>query len=98
MDKERIDVADSEIPRRHALPARATVRAHAKTGGDFRAAIGGRRRAVQFPRITGRNQHPVRIGVYAVDGRPSFAAIRAPEKTTDFYRDVNDVRDHSGER
>src|SRR6266850_995428 len=92
MDKEWIDVADSKIPRRHALPTHATVRAHAKTCRNFRTAIGGWRRAVKFPRITGRNQHPVRVGVYAVDGRPSFAAIRAPQKTTDFDRDVNDVR------
>src|SRR4029434_7530424 len=92
MNEERIDVADSKIPRRHALPACAAVGAHAESGGGFRAAVGGRRRAVKLAGIIRRNQHPVRIGVYAVDGRPSFAPIRAPEKTTDFDRDVNDVR------
>ena len=34
----------------------------------------------------------MRIGIDVVDGRPSFAAIRASEKTADFDRDVNDVR------
>ena len=92
MNEERIDIADPKIPRRHALPACAAVRAHAKSGGDFRATIGGRRRAVKLAGIIRRNQHPVRIGVYAVDRRPSFAAVRASEKTTDFDRDVNDVR------
>src|SRR4030095_1486111 len=92
MNEERIDVADSKIPRRHALPACAAVRAHAESGGDFWATISCRRRAVNLAGVIRRNQPPVRIGVYAVDRRPSFAPIRAPEKTTDFDRDVNDVR------
>ena len=58
MDKERVDVADSEIPRRHALPAGAAVRAHAKTGGDFRATIRGWCCAVEFAGIIGGNQAP----------------------------------------
>src|SRR5262245_13949194 len=91
MDKERIDVANSKIPRRHALPGRPTVRAHAKTSRSLGAAIGGRRRAVKFARIIRRNQHPMRIRIYAVDRRPSFAAIHASEKTADLDGDVNDV-------
>ena len=92
MDEERIDVADPKIPRRHALPACATVRAHAKPRRGFRAAIGGRRRAVQLAGIIRRNQHPVRIRVYAVDRRPSFAAVRASEKPADFDGHMNNVR------
>src|SRR5215471_4093885 len=91
MDKERVDVANSKIPRRHALPARATVRAHAKPGRGFGSAIGGRRRAVEFAGIIRRNQHPMRIRIYTVDRRPGFAAIRASEKTAHFDGDVNDV-------
>ena len=92
MNEERIDVADSKIPRRHALPACAAVGAHAESGGGFRAAISCRRRAVKLAGIIRRNQHPVRIGVYAVDRRPSFAAVRASEKPADFDGDVNNIR------
>src|SRR4029434_10364502 len=92
MNEERIDITDPKIPRRHALPACAAVRAHAASGGDFWATISCRRRAVKLAGIIGRNQHPVRIGVYAVDGRPSFAAVCASEKTAYFDGDVNDVR------
>src|SRR5262245_27492288 len=92
MDKEWVNVADSKIPRCHAFPGRAAVRAYAKPGGRFGSAIGGRRRAVKFAGIIRRNQHPVRIRVYAVDRRPSFAAVRASEKAADFDGDVNNVR------
>src|SRR5262249_61866435 len=91
MDKERVDVADSKIPRRHALPGCPAVRAHAKPGRGFGSAIGSRRRTVKFAGIIRRNQHPMRIRIYAVDRRPSFAAIRASEKTADFDGDVGDV-------
>src|SRR5262245_35608115 len=91
MDEERIDVADSKIPRRHAFPRCPAVRAHAKPGRGFGSTIGGRRRAVKFAGIIRRNQHPMRVRIYAVDRRPSFAAIRASEKTADFDGDVNDV-------
>src|SRR5215831_11579009 len=92
MDKERVDVADSKIPRRHALPGRPAVCAHAKPGRSFGSAIGRRRRAIKFAGIIRRNQHPMRVRIDAVDSRPSFAAIRASEKTADFDGDVNDVR------
>src|SRR5215813_2767446 len=91
MDKERVDVADSKIPRRHAFPGCPAVCAHAKPGRGFRAAIGGRCRAVKFARIIRRNQHPMCVRIYAVDRRPSIAAIHASKKTADFYGDVNDV-------
>src|SRR5262249_18909030 len=91
MDKERVDVADSKIPRRHALPGRPAVRAHAKPGRGFGSAIGRRRRTVKFAGIIRRNQHPMRVRIYAVDRRPSLAAIRASEKTAHFDSDVNDV-------
>src|SRR5713226_1078084 len=92
MHEERIHVADSKIPRCHAFPACAAVRAHAKTGGDFRAAIRGRGCAIYLAGIGFGNQHAMRIGVYIVDGCPSLAAIRALEKTADFHSDVNGVR------
>src|SRR5215813_961891 len=91
MDKERVDVTDSKIPWRHALPGRPAVRAHAKPSRGLGSAIGGRRRAVKFARIVRRNQHPVRVRIYAVDRRPGFASIRASEKTAHFDGDVNDV-------
>src|SRR5262245_34622789 len=91
MDKERVDVADSKIPGRHALPARAAVRADAKPSRGFGSAIGSRLRTVKFARIICRNQHPMCVRIYAVDRRPSLAAIRASEKTADFDGDVNDV-------
>src|SRR5262245_4480983 len=91
MDEERIDVAASKIPWRHALPGCPTVRAHAKPGRSFRSAIGGRRRTVKFAGIIRRNQHPMRVRIYAVNRRPGFTAIRASEKTADFDGDVNDV-------
>src|SRR5262249_33206352 len=92
MDKERVDVTDSKIPWRHALPGRPAVRAHAKPGRGLGSAIGGRRRTVKFARIIRRNQHPMRVRIYAVDCRPSFTAIGASEKTAHFDGDVNDVR------
>src|SRR5262244_3761175 len=92
MDKERVDVADSKIPRRHALPGCPAVRAHAKPGRGFGSAIGSRRRTVKFAGIIRRNQHPMRVGIYAVNRCPCFAAIGASEKTADFDGDVNDVR------
>src|SRR5262252_7364386 len=92
MNEERVDVADSKIPGRHALPGCPAVRAHAKPGRGFGSAIGSRRRTVEFAGIIRRNQHPMRVRIYAVDRRPSFAAIRASEKTADFDGDVNDVR------
>src|SRR5215831_14748277 len=91
MDKERVDVTDSKIPWRHALPGRPAVRAHAKPGRGLGSAIGGRRRTVKFARIIRRNQHPMRVRIYAVDCRPSFTAIGASEKTAHFDGDVNDV-------
>src|SRR5215471_20701214 len=74
-----------------ALPGCPAVRAHAKPGRGFGSAIGGRRRAVKFAGIIRRNQHPMRVRIYAVNRRPSFAAIGASEKTADLDGDVNDV-------
>src|SRR5215475_7977210 len=91
MNEERIDIADSEIPRRHAFPGCPAVRAHAKPSRGLGSAIGRRCRAVKFARIIRRNQHPMRVRIYAVDRRPSFAAIGASEKTAHFDGDVNDV-------
>lgn len=91
MNEKRIDVADSEISRRHALPGRAAVAADTKSCGSFRPAIGRRRGAVKFARIVGRNQHTVRVGIDAVDGRPGLAAVGAAQKAADFHRDVDDI-------
>src|SRR5262245_12803090 len=91
MDEERIDVADSKIPGRHALPGCPTVRAHAKPGRGFGSAIGGRRRTVKLAGIIRRNQHPMRVRIDAVDRRPGFAAIRSSQKTAHFDSYVNDV-------
>src|SRR5215468_2875599 len=91
MDAERIDVADSKIPGRHALPGCPAVRAHAKPGRGFGSAIGSRRRTVKLARIIRRNQHPMRVRIYAVNRRPGFTAIRASQETSHFDGDVNDV-------
>src|SRR5512145_2525507 len=92
MDKERIDVADSKIARRHARPARAAIAADTKSGRRFRPAIGRRGGAINLARIVGRNQHAMRIGIDVVDGRPSLAAIGTAQKPADFHSDMNDVR------
>src|SRR5262245_53042423 len=91
MDKERVDVADSKISRCHALPGCPAVRAHAKPGRGLGSAIRGRRRTVEFAGIIRRNQHPMRVRIYTVDRRPSFAAIRGSEKTAHFDGYVSDV-------
>ena len=91
MDEERIDVADSKIPWRHALPAHAPVAADAEPRGRFRAAIGRRRCAVQLARIVGWNEHAMRVGIDIVLGRPGFAPVRALEKAADFHGHVDDV-------
>src|SRR5215510_6797082 len=91
MNEERVDVANSKIPWRHAFPGRPAVRAYAKPGRGFGSAISGRRRTVKFAGIIRRNQHPMRVRIYAINRRPGFTAIRASEKTADFDGDVNDV-------
>src|ERR671924_2045262 len=91
MNEERIDIADPEISRRHALPTRAAVTANAKTGRCFRAAIGRRRGAVEFIRIVGWNEHAMRVGIDIVVRRPRLATVRALEKAADFHGDMNDV-------
>ena len=91
MDEERIDVADSEISRCHALPARAAVAADAKSGRRLRAAISRRGRAIDLAGVVGGNQHAVCIGIDVVDRRPRLAAIRALEKAANLDSDMDDV-------
>src|SRR5262247_2809658 len=91
MNEERIDVADSEIARRHALPARATVAADAEPGDRLRAAICRRRGAVKLAWVVGGNQYPVRVGIDVVQRRPGLAAVRAAQEAADFHGDMNDV-------
>ena len=91
MDKERIDVADPEIARRHALPGCAAVAADTKARRRLRAAVRRRRGAVNLAGIIGWNQHAVRVGIDVVDRRPGLPAIRAAQKPADFHRHMNDV-------
>ena len=77
VNKKRIHVADPKIARRHALPASATVRAYAKTSGNFRPTVRGWRCAINFAGIGFGNQNSMRVRVYVVDRCPRLAAVAA---------------------
>lgn len=91
MNEERVHVADPEIARRHALPGCAAIAADTKAGGGFRPTVRRWRGAVNLAGVIGWNQHPVRVGIDVVDGRPGLATIRAAQESADFHRYMNDV-------
>src|ERR1051325_8613341 len=91
MNEERIHVSDPKIPRRHARPAPAAIRADAESRRGLGTAVRCRRGAVNLARIGLRNQDAVGVRIDVIDRRPRLAAVRTSQESADFDSDMNDV-------